>query len=454
MNITREDTGNLTATLKISIEENDYAGQVNKLLKDYQKKAQMPGFRPGKVPFGIIKKMYGTAVIADEVNRMLSEGLNDYLKENQIDILGHPLSNEEFTQKTDFENEKDYVFYFDIGLAPKIDLTLSEKIQVDYYHIKVDEEALNTQIRNLQKRNGSHIHPETIEDGDTVSGLLEELDGEGNLKEAGISKESRIKTDSINAKKIKKEFLNAKKGDAIVFDALNAFNSETETAHLLGITPEEASKLKSKFRFTIEEIHRDIPAALNEDFFLHIFPGSEINTEIEFRERLTNELEKGFETETEKQFVFDAMAKILEITPVELPREFMIRWLLDQKDNKLSRDEIEASFEDYAMSIKNQLIQNKIIKDGNISVTEPEIREYLKNYFIKHVFRTPETSVNNERIESIIDSVMQNKEEIKRINDLLYDQKIKDLLKAKLKLNEKEISYNDFIDLMTKKQQL
>lgn len=452
MNITKEETGDLTATVKVNIEENDYADKVKKVLKDYQKNAKMPGFRPGKVPFGIIKKMYGKAIIADEVNKLLSESLNNYLKDNEIEILGYPLANEDKTSKIDFENEKDFDFYFDIGLSPKPDLELSDKIKVDYYEIEVDDKILDKQIDSMLKSHGSHTHPDESEEGDSLKGKVEELDKEGNILPDGISNENSLSIDSIQLKTIRKKFTGIKKGDTVDFNPLKAIKNETETANLLGISKEELEKNNSEFRFTVEEITRNIPAELNEEIYNKIFPGKEIKTEEEFRETLSKELVKSFEGETEKKFMNDAMEELVEIADISLPKDFMVRWLLDQKDNKLSREEIENNFDEYAKSLKYQIIQNNIIKDENISVEEEDIRQFIKSYFNAQMPGSQETNEDDERLDSIVNSVMQNKDEVSKINDKLYDQKIKNVVKDKIKLNNKKISYDDFIELMTKKQ--
>jgi trigger factor len=449
MNITKEDTGELTATVRIDIEESDYAEAVKKVLKDYQKNAKMPGFRPGKVPFGIIKKMYGKAVIADEVNKLLSESLNNYLKDNEINILGYPLANEEKTSRIDFENEKDFSFYFDIGLSPEPDFELSDKIKVDSYNVNADDTTLDKQIEHILSSNGSHIHPEESGEEDIIKGKIEEVDEQENLVENGISNDTSIAVDLIKLKTIKKKFTGLKKGDKVLFNPLKATKSEVETSTMLGIKKEDVKEYDKNFQFTVEEITRNIPAELNEELFNKIFPGLEIKTENEFREKLREELNKSFENETEKKFLNDAMEKMVEIADISLPKEFMVKWMLDQKDNKLTREEIEENFEEYAKSLKYQIIQNKIIKDENISVDEQEIRQQIKNYFNMQMPASRETDGHDERLDSIVDSIMKNEDEVNKINDQLYDQKIKDVLKEKIKRNNKNVTYEEFIEFIS-----
>ncbi|MCF8345324.1 MAG: trigger factor family protein, partial [Bacteroidales bacterium] len=207
MNITKEETGDLTATIKIEVQEDDYKDSVKTVLKDYQKKANMPGFRPGKVPYGIINKMYGKPVIADEVNKLISDSLNNYLQENKIEILGHPIANSEKTKPIDFEHDKSFSFYFDIGMAPEVGLELSDKIKIDYHDIKVDQKTLDKFLDDIRKRNGTHVHPDISKEGDIVRGQMTELDENGNTKENGIDVETSLLTDFIKLKSVKKEMI-------------------------------------------------------------------------------------------------------------------------------------------------------------------------------------------------------------------------------------------------------
>ena len=450
MNITREDTGDLTSTLKVEVKQEDYQEAVSKVLKDYQKKANMPGFRPGKVPMGIVKKMYGKSVIADEVNKLLSEKIDQYIKENKIELLGHPLANTEKTPTIDFEHEKDFDFYFDIGLAPAVNLENLEKTKVDYFKIKADDKSLEKQLEDIRKRFGDHIHPEEVEEDDVVKGKIEQLDQDGNPLEDGISNETSIYVSYVKKKSDRKKFIGLKKGGSVAFNPLKAMENETEVSSMLGIKKEEVQKGDGDFRFTIEEITRVKPAELNEELYKKVFPADDIKTREEFKKRLAQEMEKSYVSESDRYFMSLAMDKLMEKAKLELPREFLKRWLIDHNQGKITPEQIEEQFDSYEKSLKWQLIQNKLIQDFNVKVEEEEIKDYIRKYLQTQMPGQADDEEYNKRMDSIVESLMQNKEEIQKINDQLYDQKLNDVLKENLKLNEKSISYEDYIEKVSK----
>ncbi len=450
MNISREDTCELTATLKVDIQEDDYKVSVNKVLKDYQRKAKMPGFRPGKVPFGIINKMYGKAVIADEVNKILSDSINKYITDNKIDILGHPIANTKKTDKIDFEHQKEFSFYFDMGLAPHVDLTLSDKIKVDYYDIKTDQKTLDKFIEDIKKRNGDHTLPDTSEEDDVLEGKLQQLDNHGKVAQEGISKELSLKPADIKSKTERKKFLDMSKGDVIVFDPVKAAKSEADAADLLGITKKQIKENKVEFQYIIEEITRIIPANLDKELYKKVFPSEEIETAEQFKEHLKKDISKSFENESDNLFMRDAMDKLIEEANLSLPDGFLKTWLREHNENKLTEEQIEKDYDEYAKSLKWQLIQNKIIKDNNIKVEEQEIKDFIKNYFKSQAPMHQDTEESDKHLDGIVDAVMKNQNEIKKINDQLYDKKIRKKILSTLKKNKKSISYDDFIKLATK----
>lgn len=450
MNITKEETGTLTATIRVEILEEDYQDSVKKVLKDYQKKANMPGFRPGKVPFGMIQKMYGKAVIADEVNKILSENLNNYIKDNDLNIIGHPIANTEKTKSLDFEHEQSFEFFFDIGLSPEIDLELSDKIKVDFHKIKVDAKTTEKYLEDVKKRFGNSTQPEESGEEDIMKGKIEELDPDGNPLENGINRETSVYIDFVKTKTEKKKFTGKKVGDSVVFNVVKAFKNEVDRASLLGINKEELEEHQGDFRFLIEDIHRIEPAEVNEELFKKVFPTETIENEEQFMERLNKEIEKSYEAESDRYFMTSARDKLIETVDISLPDDFMKRWLVEQSEGKITQDQIDKEYDQYAKSLKWQLIQNKIMKDHDIRVEEEEIRQYVRNYFASQGLAGGDDEESKKRIETIVDSVLQNKEEIQQIYDQLYDQKIHELLKSKLKLSNKSVSYDDFIKLVTK----
>ena len=353
MNITQEKTGDLTALVKVEVGEQDYIDEVNTVLKDYQKKANMPGFRPGKVPFGLVKKMYGKSVLAEEVNKILTDAINKYLVENEIKILGHPLPNKEKSPEQNFEVDKDFEFYFDIGLAPEVDQEVNDKVKVDYYQIEPDEKFLSEYIEDIRKRVG-----ETEESG---------------------------------------------------------------------------------------------PAEVNEDLFKKVFPQDDIKTEEDFKKRISDEARINFIKESDHLFMNDTIEKLIEEAKLELPDEFLKKWLLESNEGQITEEKIDEEYEQYSKALRWQLIQNKIIKDHNLEVQQEDIRSYIKDYLEQQLHMHDDSDEARDRLNSIVDSVMQNKEEVSKIYDQLLDQKMKDLLKNTLKLRNKKVTYDDFIKLVKEK---
>ncbi len=446
MNITQEPTGDLTATIKIELVKDDYENQVNTILKDYQRKAAMPGFRPGKVPMGMIKKMYGKAIMADEINKIISENLHGYLTENNVKTIGHPLPNEDRQEMIDFDKQESFSFYFDIGLQPEVDTLISDKIKIDYYQIRVDEESVDKYIADLRKKNGIPSNPEVSEEGDILRGKIVELDKEGNEQEGGISHETTISTDLIKVKASRKKFVGISPGDDIVFNPMKAMEDETQAARMLGIDAAAAGEIKGDFRFTVENITRFEPAAMDEDFFTSIFPGSDIKDEQAFREKLAEQLRISFGQESDRLFMRHTADKLIDDSGISLPDDFLKRWLVESGEASVEEEQINEHYDEYARALKWQLIESKIVADHNIQVTADDIREQIMGYFRAPGELDEET---RKRLNDIADNIMQNQEEVKRIYDQLLDTRMRDLLKSTLKLKNKEVSYDEFIKLAT-----
>ena len=279
MNLTQENTGELTATLKIEINADDYQESADNELKSHQKKASMPGFRPGKVPLGMIKKMYEKNAVAEEVNKVISDSLNNYIVDNKLEILGYPIANIDKNAGVDFENNKQFEFYFDIGLTPAFDLELSDKIKVDYYDIRVEDKMVDNFLEETTKRNGVPVNAEKIEEGDLIKGEILQLDESGNIVDDGVKNDTSLSVNFLKDEKVKREFIGKVTGDKIQFNPLKATENETETASMLGITKEETDKMGSDYEFTISEISRIEPAKVNLDLFTKVYPNDDIKDE-------------------------------------------------------------------------------------------------------------------------------------------------------------------------------
>jgi trigger factor len=445
MEITRENTGEYTATVKIAISPSDYNDNVNKVLKDYQRKANVPGFRPGHVPFGLVKKMYGSAVFADEVNKLVSDALLNYVREEKLDILGQPLPNTELTPVFDWKDEKDIQFYFDLGLSPQFELKLDDSIMVDYHRITVSDEMIGKYIEDLRQRYGSMESVDVSSEKDVITGEFRELDADGNILEDGIVNTSKLMISVIKDDEEKKKFVGIKPEESVTFNPTTVMSNTTEVATMLGITRDRAENLHSDFLFTVKEISSTVPAEVNSEFFDKVFPESGIDNEEDFRIKLKAETENSFISDSDHLFMHHAHDKLLEITPMQLPDEFLKRWLIDTNEGKLSLEDLEKDYDKYASSMKWQLIENRIIKDFDIQVPDEEIKDYIKDRYLPGWRTMPLTEDLKSRLDSLADNFLETKhDDVRRLLDGIYEMKVTAIVKSKVRLAEKEISYEEF----------
>jgi trigger factor len=430
----------------------DHNESVTKILKDYQRKANVPGFRPGHVPFGRIKKLYGGAVFAEEVNKLVSDKLYQYIHDENLDILGQPLPNTSLTPEFDWKEGQDIEFFFDLGMTPSFDFVLDENMAVDYHVIKVDDSMVDKYVDDMRQRFGTLTNPEVAGEKDVLTGDFIQLDAEGNDLEDGILHSSKVTVDLIADQDVKNKLVGAKVGDVVVFSPLKATGNAVEASAMLGISKDDVEDLESDFRFTINEISTMSPAELNEELFEKVFPAAEIKTEEEFRSQIRNESEKAFVADSDHLFAHHMQEKLVEAIPLALPDEFMKRWLIESNEGKLTAEDIERDYSKYAESMKWQLIENKIIKEAGIQVEDQEIKDYVKDYYLQGWRTMQLTEDLLDRLETIADSFIKDKpEEVRRIVDSLYGQRVSAYVKSKVKLVEKEISYDEFIKLDAEK---
>jgi len=324
MKITKENTADLTARLKIEISSDDYQGKVDKQLNDYRKKANMPGFRPGKVPMGMVKKMYGNQVIFDEVNQVLSDALQKYLTDNKIEIIGEPLPSKEKTTKMDLEGDGNFEFFFDLGLRPQFELALDEDTTITKYKIKHTKKDVDKYIQDIQKRYGNRKNPEISEEEDMLYGSLTRIAAE----EGEEPKNATLLINYIE-EKARKQFIGKKLKDIIRFNPKDAFTNIAEMASFMSITKEEAEKVDEEYQLEVTEISRMEPAELNKELFDKIFQSDNIKDENQLRERVVKDMEQSFEKDAERKFFADVTDHIIEKTKIDVPDEFLKRWLLE-----------------------------------------------------------------------------------------------------------------------------
>lgn len=455
MQVSKEQTGEATATIEIKITKADYEPEVNKSLKEYQRKASIPGFRPGKVPFGLVKKMYGDALLADSVNKFVSNSLNDYIIENKIKIIGYPLPDLDRTGSIDFDTNDEFSFFFNIAMSPEFDINL-EDISLTYPKVKASEEEIQNTIDKLLIDYPNTVYPDSLKAGDEVELRLVEADQDKNEIENGYSGKARFNVDEITDQNIKDAFLSSVLGAEFVVNLNEAFGGDEKVITLLNLNDEQHELASSNFNVVIDEIVSTELAELNEEFFKKIFPSDEINSEEDFRNRIGTEIEKQLEQQSD-YFVYSlALKKVIEETPVNLPEEFMKRWIVDNSEGKLSAEEIESSYPDYEKSLRFQLIEEKLIgKYPELKVEEQEVRRFVLNYFFGSM--PPDMEIDEDmenRLASTVDSILKNKKEEQRIISELRERKMIKLFKEKVSLTEQEMTPEEFKKLVSENKDL
>lgn len=452
MKVTKENTDEKTAILRIDISEQDYAQKLDEQLKTYRRKANVPGFRPGQVPMGMIKKIYEAPIRAEIIEKTISDVMYEYLENEKVDILGYPLSNDEKT-KIDWDTQKDYTFYFDIALQPQFEINL-DNIEETYYNIEPSEEMLVKFIEDLQRRFGQFSSPEKIEEIDLVYGEVIELDNEGNVKEDGIKTSTSLAVNMIAQKTIQDQFIGKEKDSEIVFNIAKAFPNEIDLASMLRIDKEKAKDFSSDVKFVVSSINRVVAHELNEELFEKAYKNQDIKTIEDFRQRAKKDLSETYTRESDRFFTNAATQKIVKETVFELPDEFMKRWLVSNSQGKLSAEQVEKDYTMYEESLKWQLIETKLSEKFSLSISKEEVKTYFKeallgNYFPQAEDETEEQAQERiEAMENVAENMMKNQEQTKQVYDYLFDQKLSKALRENLKVNEKSVTVEEFTKMV------
>jgi trigger factor len=442
MNITKEKVSDLNSIVKVKLSPEDYQQRVDSQLRDIQRKASMPGFRPGKVPVGMVKKMYGKSVLADEINKVLNSSLNNYISNNSIEILGQPIPALNQNEQIDWDNQKEFEFAFELGHAPEFNVDI-ENESFNYKMIKVDDSLIDKEIEDMQRRYGKVSHPDSVEKNDLVFGDFEELDSEGTVLENGIKKSSTIATDKVKSENALSALIGLTKGNSIVIDPHELSGNANDLAAMLGISSSQAESLSSNFKFTVTNISRVEPASLDHELYHKIY-GESVNSIEEFRAKIKSEMSSMFNADSDKFFLNSVVAGLVKKYDLQLPEEFLKRWLLITNEKEINAEQIEREFPVYAERLRTQMVINKIIRQNGIEVKEQEIRNFVKDLVSKQFASYNGTEMEESDLEETVTRVLKNEKEYNRIVEKMYDDRILNFLKSKLKLNFTEVSFEDF----------
>lgn len=450
MNVTRQEVNAETALLTVQVSPADYQSKVAASLDKYRKQAKIPGFRPGKVPMGLIQKQYGKGVLAEEMNKLVSDALYAYVQENKLEILGNPIPKEGSEVKGDFDNPGDFEFVYEIGYSPAIDLKLTNKSKYDYVQVKIDDKLIDQQIDDLRRRYGKMTSTDEVNDTDMILAQFVELNEDGSIKEGGIMHSSTTSMEFIEDKKVKKSLVGKKVGDKVTVSASAITRGDSDKAAMLGIKPEELANHTDSYQMTINDIKRMELAELNQDLFDKLFGEAAVSSEKELRERIAADLKNMFANDSDRLLTREVYRDLVENTPVNLPNDFLKRWIQLSNEKPITIEQIEADYDSYAKDLKWQLIQGHIFKANDIKLDNAEVIEFTKgliaNQFAQYGIPAPEDAELTKQAAG----ALQNREEANRIYDMMAETKLTQYFKDTVKLNSKEVSYDEFVELANK----
>ncbi len=447
MNITQEKVDDLNAIIKITIAPEDYNAKVEKALKEQAKKANLPGFRKGMVPIAHMKRMYGKSILVEEINNTLSETLSKYLTDNKVEILGQPLPKLDDNKEFKWDNTDEFEFKYELGLAPKVDIEISSKDKFTKYIVKADKDTLEARIKNIRKSYGKMTNPEVAIEGDVLYADLAQLSPDGEIFEGGISSTGSIRLDLVTDKKILKSLVGLKKDAVLELDIQKAFdNNETIIAKLLNIGEEDAKDLKSNFQVTVKNVNRLEESDLNQEFFDKVFGPDVLTDEAGFTAKITEEVESMFKQDADRKLQNDIYTQLTGQTKMKLPEEFLRKWL-KATNEKLSDEELEQGFADFAKNLKWTLIENKIITDNEIKIEYKDVFETAKARLDAQFKMYSTEAMPEDQLAQYTATFLQEKENANRIFEEVKALKVFDYIQSTATLAEKEIDYNKFIEM-------
>ena len=452
MKITFDCPDKINGQLTMTIEPADYQEQVEKTLKNYRKKAQVPGFRPGMVPMGMIKKQYGTAVKVEEINKLMGEKLYGYIQENKIEMLGEPLPSEK-QEPQDFEKEGDLTFVFDIAVAPEFKIELTDKDKIDYYQIKVEDKLIDDQVQMYASQAGEFVKAETFSGNDTITGDMRELDADGNTKEGGIAAEGAMVMPAyIKDEDQKKLFDGCKAGDIITFNPKKAYpDNDAEVAALLKVQKDDVKDLTADFSYQITEIRHFQPADVDQKLFDRVFGEGTVTDEKAFREKIAETIAPQLQQNSDYKFMLDlrqyAENKVGELT---FPEALLKRVMMQNNKDK-GADYVEKNFEGSIKELKWHLIKEQIVAANDIKIEDADLKAVAKEAIRAQFAQYGMSNVPDDVLENYAAEQLKKRENVDSFVDRAVDTKLTEVLKNVVKLNEKEVSLEDFNKLLQEK---
>lgn len=444
MNITQNSIDKLNSIIKVTIGKDDYTEKVEKALKDYRKTASIKGFRKGQVPMGYLRKQFEKGLIYDEVNKMLQNGINEFIQKEDISMLGNPLpvEDESFDWDADELN-----FEFEIGLAPEFEVDLA-KIKTDYYKVVVGEEDVQKYIDNFAQRFGELKTLDKVEEKSGVKVEILEVDKDKNPVEDGIGHENYLFVDELAKPK---KLIGKKAEDVVIMKAKEISEDHEQLAQALGITPEEAKEFDGQVQVTVKEISIMEPSAIEQSLFDKVYGEGAVKSEEEFRSKIKEEAENMYVRETDQQMMNDVVHTLIKETKFDLPTEFLKKWLQFNNENIKSAEEAEEQLKKEDEGLRYQLIESKLAEKYDLNVGYEDVEAAIKANVKSLLAQYGQADMPEEDFERIVQSSMQNQDEFKRTAEQVFGEKMKNVFKENVKLKEKEVSFDEFAKIMEEK---
>jgi trigger factor len=445
-----QNVDKVSALLTVNIEKADYQEKVEKVLKKYRQQANIPGFRKGMVPMSLIKKQFGKSVTAEEVDRLMQEKVNEYIRENKVNMLGMPLPNEEKMQPIDFDTQENFEFVFDIALAPEFKAELTEKDAIDFYTIAVSDEMVNSQVEMYAQRASKYDKVDSYQDRDMVKGLLAELDAEGNTKEGGIQVEGAVMMPSYMKNDDQKAIFNgAKVNDVLVFNPSVAYEGNAaELSSLLKIKKEEVEGMKSDFSFQIEEITRAIPAALDQALFDQVFGEGAVKSEDEFRGKIKEGIAAQFVADSNYKFLLDVRNYLMEkVGKLEFPDALLKKIMLLNNQDK-GESFVEENYDKSIEELTWHLIKEQLVEANGIKVEQDDLLAIAKENTRMQFAQYGMMNLPEDMVENYAKDMLKKKENVEGLVNRAVDSKLIVALKGKVALNNKEVSFDEFNEML------
>ncbi len=446
MEITLEKASDTNASLNITLTPADYKPEVDKKLKEYGRKVQLKGFRPGHVPASLVQKMYGKSILVDEINTMLSRTVSQYIRENKLQVVGDPVPNRDQADAIDWDNQTDFAFSYTLGLASEFDVDFTDLPAVSRYDIQAGEAEINSTIADLQQRFHTHAHADEVGDGDTIYGELKQVNAPEGAE--AFSAKTAFPMAQM-ADDAKGQFIGKKKDDVVTFVLEQAFPDEKARANATGVKKDEAANLTGEFTFTIDDITRHEPAELNQEFFDKVLGAGAVENEEQLRAKVAEIIQGNYARESDNLLRLDIEKMLLENTPILLPDEFLKNWLLEVNEGKFTKEQVEEQYDDFTKSVKLQLIKNKIADKADIKVEFEEVlnvtRQMVREQF---GFMGGENEEMNQTIDRIARNYLMdeknNGQNYTSTFNRVYDDKVIEYAKTQLTIATQDVTVDEF----------